>query len=174
MYKIAVAAFFAATALAVAVWHFSREESPEPAAMTSKAPPVQAMPKPAVTAPAAPTPAPTPPPVVNANAETIPDRQAMMPLELDDSPAPAREPIPEAKARRSAQSIVSIYSAAVNSGAVIPSDSIADIISNLTSGVAGTGEFSGTLFKVEVSHEEAAAALTFMELNEKGLRYVGN
>jgi type IV pilus assembly protein PilA len=68
----------------------------------------------------------------------------------------------DAKARRNAQTIAAMYSAAVSAGAAVASDTIDNMVAALETGVSPTdGAFEGQVFKISTltdGEEDAAGA----------------
>jgi prepilin-type N-terminal cleavage/methylation domain-containing protein len=59
-----------------------------------------------------------------------------------------------AKNKRNAQNIANVYGAAVAAGATIDTSTVTSIINALQTGASGTGQFSSTTFKVNISDDE--------------------
>ena len=82
----------------------------------------------------------------------------------------------DAKARRNAQTIATMYTSAVSAGAAVAGATPTDIAASLIAGVSPTsGAFNGRVFRVSsMTPGEVAAAVAFLSLGTGGeLQYTG-
>ena len=77
----------------------------------------------------------------------------------------------QAKARRNAQTIASMYSSAMAAGAGVASTTVAAAITDLVAGKTPTnGAFNGKIFKVStMSGPEQTAAAAYLSVNAEGV-----
>jgi type IV pilus assembly protein PilA len=74
-----------------------------------------------------------------------------------------------AKDRRSAQNIANVYGAAIAAGAPVDSSSVGAIIDDLQLGVNGSGQFSSTVFKINISDAEQTEADDYLDMTTPGV-----
>lgn len=76
-----------------------------------------------------------------------------------------------AKNKRNAQNVVSVANSALAAGASLSTASAQALMDDLQAGKNGTGQFSSTLFKVDVTDTEEAAVLPYISVSNGAISY---
>jgi type IV pilus assembly protein PilA len=78
-----------------------------------------------------------------------------------------------AKDKRNAQNIANVFGAAMAAGATVPTGSVSAAVDDLQTGRNGIGQFSSTLFKVNISDAEQPGAEAYLSMSGGVLNYNG-